>query len=85
MAMGRCYGKLRDLDKAVLKYKKAIECNNKDSLGYYRLGWLLIKNKKMREGIDNLAKAQTLDSTNLEIIIKLGDAYIIESQLDEAV
>lgn len=38
--IARCYGKLHDFDKAERSYKKAIECNNKDYLPFYRLGWL---------------------------------------------
>lgn len=42
----------------------------------------------LKDGIDNLAKAQTLEYQNLEIIIKLGEAYLRfeeENSVEEAI
>lgn len=42
----------------------------------------------LKDGIDNLAKAQTLEYQNLEIIIKLGEAYLRfeeENSIEEAI
>ena len=48
-----------------------------------------MKNKKLKEGIDNLSKALCLDNDNLSIIIKLGEACLMyendEEKLDEAI
>ena len=53
------------------------------------MGWLQAKNKKLKDGVDNLQKALSLDSNNIEIMIKLGETYLMfeddEEKLDEAI
>jgi hypothetical protein len=48
-----------------------------------------IKNNDLKVGIDNLLKASCLDTQNVDILIKLGEGYLMfdeeESSVDEAV
>lgn len=48
-----------------------------------------IKNGEIKNGIDNLLKAQCLDTQNIDIIIKLGEGYLMyeeeETSVDEAI
>ncbi|CAK74901.1 unnamed protein product (macronuclear) [Paramecium tetraurelia] len=89
LEIARCYQNLGEVEKAEKTYKRAIDANNKDYLPYYKLGQMQIKNKQLKEGIDNLSKAQTLDYQNMDIIIKLGEALMIHDEdptaIDQAV
>ncbi|CAD8177771.1 unnamed protein product [Paramecium octaurelia] len=84
-----CYQNLGEFEKAEKTYRRAIDVNNKDYLSYYKLGQMQIRNKKLKEGIDNLSKAQTLDHKNMDIIIELGEALMIYDEdptaIDEAI
>ena len=48
-----------------------------------------IKNGSIKQGIDNLQKASCLDTSNINVLIKLGEGYLLqddeESAVDEAI
>ena len=48
-----------------------------------------IKNNDLKNGIDNLLKASCLDTQNVDILLKLGEGYLMyeeeESSIDEAI
>ncbi len=41
------------------------------------MGWLQVKNKDLKNGIDNLQKALSLNPDNNDILIKIGEAYLL--------
>jgi len=54
LKIAKCFSKLSDVDSAVKTYEHAILINTKNFFPYFKLGWLQAKNKKLKEGVDNL-------------------------------
>ncbi len=47
-----------------------------------------VKNNDLKVGVDNLIKALSLEEDNLELLIKLGEAYLMfeeEEGVDDAI
>ena len=48
-----------------------------------------VKNNDLKFGIDNLLKASCLDTQNVDILIKLGEGYLLydeeETSVDDAI
>lgn len=47
-----------------------------------------VKNNKIKDGIDNLMKSYSLEKENIDILIKIGEAYLMfdeEEQVNEAI
>ena len=89
LKIAKCFSKLGEIESSIKTYEHAILTNTKNFYPYYKLGWLQAKNKKLKEGVDNLTKALSLDNNNLNILIKLGEAYLMfeddEEKTDEAI
>lgn len=89
MKIGKCFKKLNNIESAVKSYENAIANNiNKDYLCFYKLGQIKFKENKTKEAIDNYLKALSLNSTDIKILIKLGQIYLEhekeENHIDEA-
>jgi hypothetical protein len=50
--------------------------DTKNYIPYLKLGWMLVKNGSIYNGIDNLLKALCLQPNNFEITVKLGEVNI---------
>ncbi len=67
LGIGACYQALKQYDKAIEVYNKAIALNDANSTAYYYLGLAHQAKKNLGEAEANYKKAKSLDSTNKEI------------------
>ncbi len=73
-----------DHHRAERNYRTLCEEAPKDARYCQRLGVVLIREGKMKEGIETLEKARELDKDNIAILNDLGYAYSVEGQFFEA-
>lgn len=59
--------------------------NNDSSWAHFRLGWVCIRNGQKDKGIDHLKRSLELDPNNCDVLTKLGEVLMRESNaVDEA-
>ncbi len=68
LKIGKCYEKLQEKDQVIKAYETAIIIDNKNYLGYFKLGSYYLKQLDTKKGTDNLQKAYTLQNTNIAVI-----------------
>lgn len=84
MGIGRCFNKLGNLEVAEKTYENAIAHNTEKNFKcFYKLGCIYFKMNKLKQAVDNLLKALSLNSTNFKILIKLGQIYLEMEGLEE--
>ncbi len=64
-----------DPKEKIERYKKVIELDPKDVLGYYSLGDAYVENKMYREAVEILEKGLTVDPQHSSSYLSLGTAY----------
>ena len=63
----------------------AKKINSNSPWVYFRLGWVYIRNSQRDEGIAHLKQSLALDENNVDVLTKLGEVLLRESnQLEEA-
>lgn len=77
-AMGMVYMQKRDHVLAIEELERAIELNPSFSLAYHFLGWTMVYNKRVHEGIGNIQMAQRLspDPSAWGLILILAQAHM---------
>lgn len=70
--------------RAERNYRALCEEAPKDARYWQRLGVVLVRDGKMKEGIENLEKARDLDNDNVAILNDLGYAYTVDGEFFEA-
>ncbi len=75
----------RDLDRAFSMVTRAVS-KEPDNASYYDTrGWILYRQGKYDQAIDDLKRASRLDSTNGEIMDHLGDVYHSMGEDEDAI
>ena len=82
--LGIVYEKLKEFDKAVDAYKKAIELSPDEVDSYYNLGLVYIAKKMYEEAVDCFETVLEHDSDDSNSYFSIGLCYFKEGKLDGA-
>jgi tetratricopeptide (TPR) repeat protein len=66
------------------EFHKELKNHPDDVLSLYQLGYIVLSQHKLNEAEDYLGRAATLDPTNPDMPLSLGQAYVEENRLAEA-
>jgi superkiller protein 3 len=73
-----------DPKEKIERYKKVIELDPKDILGYYTLGDAYLENQKYQEAVETFAKGLEVDPNHSSTYLGLGSAYQAFGQKEKA-
>ena len=82
--LGITYEKLKDLDKAITAYNKAIELAPEKIDAYYNLGLVFIDKKRYENAIDCFETVLQKDNTDSNAYFSIGLCYFKEGEFDGA-
>lgn len=80
--IGKCYEKMKLLDRALENYKLAIEIDPKSEVGSLRLGWTLIRINEQDQGTRILKKGLKNNPDSIELKLFLSQALLLQDEPD---
>lgn len=75
---------MRNYEKALSEYEKAVELSPKDALCYRAIGYLYVQQKKYPQSINYYLKALELEPDNDITLMNIGTSYAAQGLHDEA-
>ena len=83
--LGVAAARIKNLDQAVIAFKKATDIKPDFAEAYFSLGSALTEQGELEMAITAYKKALAIDPDNAETYRKIGDAFKEQDQLDEAI
>lgn len=74
---GKCYEKMKMLDKAIEMYHESLEFDPINPLAYLRVGWAHVRKNKIYEGYNYLKKGLKCKQDSIEILVKLSETILM--------
>lgn len=74
---GKCYEKMKMLDKAIEMYHESLEHDNTNPLAYLRVGWAYVMKNQIYDGYHYLKKGLKFRKNSIELLIKLSETILM--------